>query len=77
MTKENYLTEKDLAKRWGFSVRTMQKRRWSNEGPSYIRIYGRIRYSLEAVENFEKKNSHLSSMYRKRPSTLLMEVANA
>lgn len=62
MSKENHLTEKALAQRWGFSPRTVQKWRWSNSGPAYIKISGRIRYTKEAVEDFENKNLHLSSM---------------
>jgi len=69
MIKEAHLTEKDLARRWNLSVRTLQKRRWNNEGPSYIKIYDRIRYTLKAVEDFEKNNSHLSS-------ALVKEVTN-
>ena len=62
MSKENHLTEKELARKWGFAPRTIQKWRWSNSGPSYIKISGRIRYPKEAIEDFENKNLHLSSM---------------
>jgi hypothetical protein len=75
MTKENHLTEKDLAKRWNLNVRTLQKKRWNNEGPPHIRIYGRIRYRLEAIETFEKEHSNL--IHKKRSPIQNQEVAYA
>ena len=73
MTKNNHLTEKDLAQRWNLSVRTLQKRRWNNEGPSHIKIYGRIRYPLEAIEAFEEKHSNL--IHKKRSAIAKKEVS--
>lgn len=52
MTNNNYLTEKDLAKRWRLSTATLQRWRRDNMGPSYIKM-GCIRYDMKSVEEFE------------------------
>lgn len=75
MTKENHLTEKDLAKRWGFAPRTIQRWRWSKIGPAYIKICGRIRYTVKAIEDFESKNLYPSGMNQFHSSS--REVAYA
>ena len=54
MTTNNYLTEKDLAKRWRLSTATLQRWRRDNIGPSYIKM-GCIRYTMESIEDFESK----------------------
>ena len=75
MTKDNHFTEKELARRWGFAPKTIQKWRWSGLGPDYIRIRGRIRYTKQAIENFENKNLYPSKTTN---STFLMrEVSYA
>jgi predicted site-specific integrase-resolvase len=57
--QEQYLSEKCLAKKWGISHRTLQRWRWLNVGPAYIRIGGRVRYTQENIKSFEEENSHL------------------
>ncbi len=61
MTKDNHLTEKELAKRWGFTPKTIQKWRWKGLAPDHIKIHGRIRYTKQAVEDFENQNLQLTS----------------
>ena len=56
MSKEKYLSEQDLAKRWGFDPRTLQRWREENKGPAYINICGSIRYKQEAIDQFEQDN---------------------
>ena len=56
--QEKFLTEKDLAKRWNKSVRTLQRKRWLKEGPPYFKD-GRVRYRLSDIEAYEKKHMHL------------------
>jgi transposase-like protein len=57
--QDNYLCEKHLARKWGISFRTLQKWRWRNTGPPYIKIGGRVRYSPESIKNFEEDNKYL------------------
>jgi len=56
MTQEVYISEKSLAKKWGLSPKTLQRWRWLKSGPSYIKIGGRVRYTNDAIKEFENKN---------------------
>ena len=47
----NLLTEKEVAQRTGFSIRTLQSWRMRGGGPSFVRISARcIRYRPQDVE---------------------------
>ncbi len=48
-----HLNQIELAARWNVSHRTLERWRWSGEGPRYIKIGGRVVYRLEDVEEFE------------------------
>ena len=50
------LTENDLAKRWGKSVRTLQRWRAAGVGPAYIQIGGSARYRVDQVLAYENAN---------------------
>lgn len=56
MPEETYLTEKDLAKKWCLSPNTLQRWRWLNIGPPYLKIGGRVRYQLSNIKKFEEQN---------------------
>lgn len=43
-----------LAKRWDVDPRTLQRWRSVGKGPVFLRIEGRIRYSLADIEAFEE-----------------------
>jgi len=62
MINEIHISEKDLAKRWGLSPKTLQRWRWVKSGPAYIKIGGRIRYTADSIKEFEDKNIHLESV---------------
>lgn len=70
MTKEKYLSEQDLAKKWGFDSRTLQRWRKENRGPAYINMCGHIRYTQESIDQFEKDNFN-----KKRSLGLTKEVS--
>lgn len=42
-------TQKELARRWTISHRTLERWRWTGEGPAFMKIGGRIIYRLEDV----------------------------
>lgn len=65
---EAYISEKELARRWGFSHKTLQQWRWHGLGPAYLRIGGRIRYTSEQIRDFEQQ--HLSSPAKHEPNFL-------
>ena len=51
-----YLSQKELAERWGISERTLQDWRYKNIGPEFIRIgYKTLRYTEEAICRYEEQ----------------------
>ena len=48
-----FLSERQLAERWGLSQRTLQRWRAENRDPIWVRIGGNIRYRFEDVLAFE------------------------
>ncbi len=48
-----HLNQIELAARWNISHRTLERWRWSGEGPGFIKIGGRVVYRLEDVEAYE------------------------
>ena len=54
----NHLNQVHLARRWNLSPRTLERWRWLNQGPRYLKIGGRVVYRLEDVEAFENEVAH-------------------
>ena len=52
---ETFLNQARLARRWQISPRTLERWRWSGEGPAYFKIGGRVVYRLDDVEAFESR----------------------
>ena len=50
-----YLTQRELAARWRLSHRTLERWRLLKAGPNFFRLGGKVRYSLDDVESFERK----------------------
>ena len=48
-----HLNQVELAARWKISPRTLERWRWTGDGPAFIKIGGRVVYRLEDVETFE------------------------
>ncbi len=48
-----HLNQIDLSRRWTISPRTLERWRWLKQGPGYIKIGGRVVYTLDDVEAFE------------------------
>ena len=49
MQEKICFTQKELARRWTISHRTLERWRWTGEGPAFMKIGGRIIYRLEDV----------------------------
>jgi predicted site-specific integrase-resolvase len=49
-------TQKELARRWTLSHRTLERWRSDNKGPAFMRIGGRIIYRLDDVARYEREN---------------------
>jgi hypothetical protein len=57
MTTQHF-DQNQLAKRWHISPRTLERWRWQNDGPSYVKIGGRVVYRMEDVEAYESDRLH-------------------
>ena len=47
------LNQRDLARRWSLSERTLERWRWLGQGPRFMKLGGRVAYRLEDVEAYE------------------------
>ncbi|MDF1854204.1 helix-turn-helix domain-containing protein [Shimia litoralis] len=57
-------TQKELARRWTLSHRTLERWRWEGKGPAFMKIGGRVVYRLEDILNHEKEQLQLSNCIR-------------
>ena len=48
-----HLNQIELSRRWNISPRTLERWRWTGEGPSFVKLGGRVVYRLEDIEAFE------------------------
>jgi hypothetical protein len=55
-----HLNQIDLSKRWNISHRTLERWRWKNKGPAFLKLGGRVLYELHAIEAFEALQRRLS-----------------
>lgn len=56
-----HLNQIDLADRWNISHRTLERWRWTGEGPRFVKLGGRVVYRLADVEAFERKQVRSST----------------
>lgn len=63
-----HLNQIDLANRWNVSHRTLERWRWTGEGPQYIKLGGRVVYRLEDVEAFEANQVRRSTAETSAPA---------
>lgn len=56
-----HLSQIELAARWNCSHRTLERWRWTGEGPKCIKLGGRVIYRLEDVEAFEERQIRLKT----------------
>lgn len=56
-----HLNQIDLAARWNISHRTLERWRWTGEGPSFVKLGGRVVYRLEDVEEYEREQIRAST----------------
>lgn len=64
MQPKTCLSQKELARRWTISHRTLERWRWVGEGPPYMKIGGRVVYRLEDVIEFEKGQLRRTAVLR-------------
>ncbi len=56
-----HLNQIDLAARWNISHRTLERWRWTGEGPCFVKLGGRVVYRLEDVEEYEREQIRAST----------------
>jgi predicted site-specific integrase-resolvase len=49
-----YLDQKDLARRWGMSPRTLERWRLIGFGPVFLKLGKKVKYRIEDIEAFER-----------------------
>lgn len=49
MQTRTCLNQTELAARWTISARTLERWRWTGDGPAFLKIGGRVVYRLEDV----------------------------
>jgi hypothetical protein len=65
-----HLHQTDLARRWRISPRTLERWRWLNQGPCYLKIGGRVAYRLEDIEAYETRQLQVAGAgYRTKESS--------
>ena len=54
MSKENFMDQKELARRWNMQEGTLASWRYKGHGPKYIKIGTSIRYRVSDIEMYER-----------------------
>jgi hypothetical protein len=49
----HHLNQVELARRWRITHRTLERWRWLGQGPTYLKLGGRVAYKLADIEDFE------------------------
>ena len=58
------LNERELAERWGISIKTLQRWRCTALGPRFLKLGNRVGYRVEDVEQYERRVSRDSTSER-------------
>lgn len=56
-----HLSQIELAARWNISHRTLERWRWTGEGPQFVKLGGRVVYRLEDIEAYEAEQIRQST----------------
>ena len=54
METKKMISAKELAVRWGISIKTLRKWRSLGKGPRFYKISGHASYKVEDIEEFEE-----------------------
>jgi len=49
-----HLSQTELATHWNISPRTLERWRWTGEGPRFVKLGGRVVYRLSDIEEYEQ-----------------------
>lgn len=62
-----FLNQKQLARRWGLSPRTLERWRSLHKGPVYFRLGGKVAYRLADIDEFERAKIEFTTPLGKAP----------
>jgi hypothetical protein len=51
---KKYFTQGELADRWKISDRSLERRRYEDRPPAYVKIGSSVRYELKEIERCER-----------------------
>ena len=57
-----HIDQKELARRWLISPRTLEQWRWQGRGPRFLKLGGRVLYRLADVDAYEADNLHFNTV---------------
>ena len=66
-----HLHQADLARRWSLSVRTLERWRYLNQGPAFLKLGGRVLYRITDIERFEAAQTRFAPGDQPAPCTSL------
>ena len=66
--REGFLTSREVAKRWKFTLGTLKKWRCAGKGPHYHKMGKCILYSFEDIEQFENNALRYHTSMQEAPS---------
>ena len=52
-----HLRQAEVAQRWNVSPRTLERWRWTGQGPRFLKVGGRVVYRVEDIEAYETEQS--------------------
>lgn len=62
-----HLNQVELATHWNISPRTLERWRWTGEGPRYVKLGGRVVYRLSDIQEYELAMIRSSTPGNSRP----------
>ena len=62
-----HLNVRELSRRWGIKIRTLERWRYTGFGPCFLRLGGRVMYREEDIEAFERSHCYISTSQSIQP----------
>ena len=62
---EIFLTDVELAERWGVRLNLLQRWRHGGKGPKWVKIVGTVRYPLQYIRAYEEEQTRTATTKRK------------
>ena len=57
-----HLKQTEVAQRWCVSHRTLERWRWTGQGPRFLKVGGRVVYRIEDIEAYEADQLRTSTL---------------